>query len=249
MAHVRSAALNFLVPAGCVYDPPDRLGVGAVLLRPDHPRGRRPRQPRTDAGPGQPRPGPQRKRRQRAHALLGRHRWPATCPPPSKSTPTSCRRPHLPEDEIDAVRRWPCKTSTAWRTSRGTKVLIELRTRALSRRRSARTAAAPPRASPPHRRRHPQRHYQRLFRPRGTILSVAGNIEWAPLRDQVGRLFGDWKGDAPPPLTLGPRGEQARPPRQGHDADADRHRLSQRADRRTPTTTPRSARSTSCPAA
>src|SRR6266480_4682969 len=31
MEHVRSAALNFLVPAGCVYDPPERLGVGAVL--------------------------------------------------------------------------------------------------------------------------------------------------------------------------------------------------------------------------
>src|SRR5947199_5237208 len=31
MEHVRSAALNFLVPAGCVYDPPERLGVAAVL--------------------------------------------------------------------------------------------------------------------------------------------------------------------------------------------------------------------------
>ena len=31
MEHVRSAALNFLVPAGCAYDPPDQLGIGAVL--------------------------------------------------------------------------------------------------------------------------------------------------------------------------------------------------------------------------
>src|SRR4051794_13148158 len=31
MDHVRSAALNFLVPAGCASDPPDRLGVGAIL--------------------------------------------------------------------------------------------------------------------------------------------------------------------------------------------------------------------------
>src|SRR5215831_3915060 len=31
MEHVRSAALNFLVPAGCVYDPPDQLGIAAVL--------------------------------------------------------------------------------------------------------------------------------------------------------------------------------------------------------------------------
>src|SRR5262245_24334989 len=31
MEHVRSAALNFLVPAGCVYDAPPYLGVGSVL--------------------------------------------------------------------------------------------------------------------------------------------------------------------------------------------------------------------------
>ena len=31
MPHVRSAALNFLIPAGCVYDRPDRLGAGSFL--------------------------------------------------------------------------------------------------------------------------------------------------------------------------------------------------------------------------
>src|SRR2546423_13430784 len=31
MDHVRSAAVNFLVPAGCVYDPPDRLGLVSIL--------------------------------------------------------------------------------------------------------------------------------------------------------------------------------------------------------------------------
>ena len=31
MTHVRSAALNFLVPAGCAYDPPGRLGIASVL--------------------------------------------------------------------------------------------------------------------------------------------------------------------------------------------------------------------------
>src|SRR5262249_44325564 len=47
-------------------------------------------------------------------------------------------------------------------------------------------------------------HHRRLFGPRGTILSVAGNIEWAPLRDQVDRLFGDWAGGGEQPLTWGP---------------------------------------------
>src|SRR5919202_1975079 len=31
MEHVRSGALNFLVPAGCVYDPPPYAGIAAVL--------------------------------------------------------------------------------------------------------------------------------------------------------------------------------------------------------------------------
>src|SRR5260370_28536274 len=46
-------------------------------------------------------------------------------------------------------------------------------------------------------------HYRRLVRPNGTILSVAGNIDWEALRDQVGRLFGDWEGGEEPVLKLG----------------------------------------------
>ena len=31
MEHVRSAAFNFLVPAGCAYDPPGQFGVATIL--------------------------------------------------------------------------------------------------------------------------------------------------------------------------------------------------------------------------
>src|SRR5258708_25716397 len=31
MDHVRSAAVNFLMPAGCVYDPPDQLGLVSIF--------------------------------------------------------------------------------------------------------------------------------------------------------------------------------------------------------------------------
>jgi predicted Zn-dependent peptidase len=34
------------------------------------------------------------------------------------------------------------------------------------------------------------------------IVSIAGNIEWEPLRDQVGRLFGDWKQGKEPAYDL-----------------------------------------------
>src|SRR5262249_48385604 len=39
-------------------------------------------------------------------------------------------------------------------------------------------------------------HHARYFQPRGSILSVAGNIEWEPLKEQVERLFGDWEAGA-----------------------------------------------------
>ena len=40
--------------------------------------------------------------------------------------------------------------------------------------------------------------FQRQFQPQGTILGVAGRVEWEPLKDLVGRLLGDWQpaGDA-----------------------------------------------------
>jgi len=49
-----------------------------------------------------------------------------------------------------------------------------------------------------------RQHYRWLFRARGTILSVAGNIEWEPLRDLVVDLFGDWEAGQEPELTLQP---------------------------------------------
>jgi predicted Zn-dependent peptidase len=43
-----------------------------------------------------------------------------------------------------------------------------------------------------------------MFGPRDTILSIAGNIDWPRLRDQVERLFGDWTGGNVEPLALRP---------------------------------------------
>jgi predicted Zn-dependent peptidase len=46
-------------------------------------------------------------------------------------------------------------------------------------------------------------HHARFFQPRGTILSVAGNVKWGPLKEQVERLFGDWEPGEEQPLKLG----------------------------------------------
>jgi predicted Zn-dependent peptidase len=201
MEHVRSAALNFLVPAGCVYDPQPHRGIASVLSD------------LITRGAGD------RDSRELSLALdnLGVDRdesvgtlhtrfWGATL---ARNLPAALdiyadiiRRPHLPEEEIDAVKALALQDLQGLEDEPRHKVMIELR----------RLHYPPPLGQD---RRGTEegieslnadvirRHYRRFFTPQGTIVSVAGNIDWPALRDQIGRLFGDWKAPEPPALTLG----------------------------------------------
>jgi len=201
MEHVRSAALNFLVPAGCVYDPPEHRGVASVLAD------------MITRGAGN------RDSRELSLALdnLGLDRdesvgsmhtrfWGATL---ARNLPAALeiyadivRRPHLPDEEIDPVKALALQDLQSLEDEPRQKILIELRQRHYP----------PPLGQD--RRGTPQgiesltpsvvrSHYEQLFQPKGTILSVAGNIDWQPLLEQVGRLFGDWQGGSEPSLKLG----------------------------------------------
>jgi predicted Zn-dependent peptidase len=122
------------------------------------------------------------------------------------------RRPRLPEEEMDAVKALALQDIRGLEDEPRSKVMVELRKhnypaplsndhRGTVEGIEALTAA------------DVRRHHARFFRPRGTLLSVAGNVEWESLRSQVGELFGDWEGDAEAPLTYGPA-----PARRGHIA-------------------------------
>ena len=128
MEHVGSAALNFLVPAGCVYDPPDRPGVASILsdliIR----------------GAGE------RDSRELMLALdnLGLDRdesvgsmhtrfWGATL---ARNLPAGLeiyadilRQPHLPADELDAARALALQDLQGLEDEPRSKVMIELRRR------------------------------------------------------------------------------------------------------------------------
>jgi predicted Zn-dependent peptidase len=202
MEHVRSAALNVLVPAGSVYDPPDQLGLGAMLSD------------LITRGAGE------RDSRQLTLALdnLGLDRsesvgslhtrfYGATL---ARNLPAALevysdilRRPHLPDDEMDAVRSLALQDLQGLEDEPRQKVLIELRKRhypaPLSNDRRG-TANGVNAVTPDSIRTH----YRRHFRPVGTIMSVAGSIEWELLREQVGRLFGDWRGEPLEQIVAGP---------------------------------------------
>src|ERR671923_323087 len=128
MDHVRSAALNFLVPAGCVYDPPEHLGVASVLSD------------LITRGAGT------RNSRELTLALdnLGLDRdesvgsmhirfWGATL---ARNLPAALelyadilRRPHLPEEEMDPVKALAYQDLQSLEDEPRQKVLIELRQR------------------------------------------------------------------------------------------------------------------------
>jgi predicted Zn-dependent peptidase len=201
MEHVRSAALNFLVPAGCVYDPPGGAGMASVLAA------------MITRGAGD------RDSRELSLALdnLGLDRdesvgsmhlrfWGATL---AQNLPAALeiyadiiRRPLLPTEEIDAVRALALQDLQGLEDEPRQKVLVELRRRHYP----------PPLGHDRHGTQQSlealtvdqvRGQFHKMFGPRGTILSVAGNIEWKSLRDQVDRLFGDWTGPERPPLKMG----------------------------------------------
>jgi len=202
MEHVRSAALNFLIPAGCINDPPSRLGLGAMLAD------------LSTRGAGK------RDSRELTLALdnLGLDRsesvgtlhtryYAATL---ARNLPAALElyadillRPHLPEEELDAVRALALQDLQGLEDEPRQKVLIELRKRhypaplSNDRRGTVDGVNAVTHADL-------QSHYREHFRPGSTIVSVAGNIDWAPLRDQIGRLFGDWTGASISEPKLGP---------------------------------------------
>jgi predicted Zn-dependent peptidase len=202
MTHVRSAALNFLIPAGCATDPPEHLGLSSVLSD------------LITRGAGT------RDSRELSLALdsLGLDRdesagvihtrfWAATV---ARNLPAALelyadilRKPHLPDDELEPVQALALQDLQSLEDEPRQKVMIELRKRhfpdPLGRDRRG-TVAGIESLTP----ELVRRHFQRYFQPHGSILSIAGNVEWQPLLDQVGRLFGDWKANPPPAWKLGP---------------------------------------------
>lgn len=200
MTHVRSAAVNFLVPAGSAFDPPRKRGLASALsdlmMR----------------GAGE------RDNRQLTLALdnLGLDRsesvsplhmrfWGATV---ATNLPTVLelyadiiRRPHLPKTEVDAVKALSLQELQSLEDDPQKKVLVELRRRHFphplgqDRRGAAKDISTLTHADFCEYHRH-------YFQPNGMIISVAGNIDWPALRDQVERLFGDWPAGEKPTLKL-----------------------------------------------
>ena len=191
MDHVRSAAVNFLVPAGCVYDPPERLGLVSILSD------------MITRGAGD--------RDSRALSLamdslgldhsesvgqLHLRFWGSTL---ARSIPAALEISPIPPPAFSG-------RGNGLRQGTGTARFAVARRRTAVRKSwsSCGGAFGPPRSGQD--RRGTKESIESItagdlrafhlarFNPQGIILSVAGNIEWEPLRRPVENLFGDWQG-------------------------------------------------------
>ncbi len=202
MAWLESAAFTFLTPAGCIHDPTDRSGLSGftceMALR--------------GAGLRDSRQfildldnlGVERSESVSiAHTGYSGATVAENLPAALAIYADLLRRPHLPEEQLEAGRLAMLQELRAVEDEPSQKVMIELR-----------------------RRHYPQpwgrpvqgeqssleattiadirRQFERYYRPNGTILGVAGRIDWPRLKEQVGELFDDWAPGAPDRIEESP---------------------------------------------
>lgn len=209
LEHVRSAALTFLVPAGCAYDPDDRRGIAGLvcelLFRGAGPYDNRALSLAMD------RLGLDHSESVRTYVMQFKGSTLArNLPAVLELYADILRRPHLPESDLDAAKALALQDIHSLEDSPQEKLMVEFRRRyypePLNKDNLGRADDIAATTIEQVRSQH-----QRLFRPNGSILSIAGRIDWPQLKDRVESLFSDWptRDAAPPPL-------QDHQPQSGH---------------------------------
>jgi len=206
MQSLESAAFTFLVPSGCVFDPHDRSGLAALscemALRGAGERdSRRFIEDLENLGV------------QRGESIGAVHTGYSgatlakNLPPTLAIYADMLRRAHLPGDQLDAGRQVVIQELRAIEDDPSHKVMLELKRRHYP----------DPWGQPSEGEMQAleaieigevEWHYKQLYRPNGTILGVAGRIDWPQLVDQIGELLGDWEpreADEPAEGATGPK--------------------------------------------
>ena len=114
-------------------------------------------------------------------------------------------RPHLDVEEIEPIRALALQSLQSLEDDPGSKVMYELRQRHFPDPWGRRASGTPEGVEAI--TAEGLRAFHRLaYRPNGAILGVAGAIDWPRLRDEVGRLFGDWPSRPEPVIVESPAG-------------------------------------------
>ena len=201
MAWLESAAFTFLVPAGCVYDPPKRSGLSAFVCEMAL-RGAGPRDSRQFVQDLENLGVERGESVSASHTSFSGAALAQNLGPALDIFSDLLRRPHLPREQLEAARLVVLQELHAIEDEPGQKVMLELRRRQYPEpwgRPSQGEIAALEAITA----EEVRTYYAKAYRPNGTILGVAGRFDWPRLRDQVGELFGDWSPLDDPPIERG----------------------------------------------
>jgi len=190
MPWLESAAFSLLVPSGSVYDPDNRAGLSGftceMALRGAGSRDSR--QFVTDMD------NLGVDRSENVSAAFTSYSGAALAAQLSQAIGIYAdvvRHPHLPGDQLEAGRQVVLQELTSIEDEPAHKVMIELRRRHYPHP-WGRPAQGDLEALQAITIDEIRNHHQAMYRPRGTILAVAGKFDWEQLCDEVERLFGDW---------------------------------------------------------
>jgi predicted Zn-dependent peptidase len=201
MPHVRSAAFKFMLPAGCVNDPENHLGLSTVLAEMiSRGAGKRDSRELSDAldnlGVD----------RSESASLINMHFSGITLArnllPALEIYSDILRKPRLPKEDLEASQSLAIQDIQALEDEPQARVMVELRKRhfpePLDRDVRGTVEGVQNLTIDALRKQH-----ARLFHPKECVLAVAGDIQWAELKDKVGQLFGDWEAKDLPKMTVG----------------------------------------------
>ena len=119
-------------------------------------------------------------------------------------------KPHLDEEEIEPIRDLTLQTLQGLEDDPASKVMYELRSRHFPDP-WGRPAPGTPEGVAASTVETIRSFHLDHYRPNGTIIAVAGAVDWPKLRDAVGRFLGDWPTRPEPSVSLRPSG-----PRRDH---------------------------------
>lgn len=190
MQWLQSAAFTFLAPAGCIHDPPHRAGLSSFTCEMAM-RGAGPRDSRQFILDLDNLGVDRSESVSHAHtsysgATLAENLFPALT-----IYADVLRRPHLPQQQLEAGRLAMIQELRAVEDEPAQKVMIELRRRHYPEP-WGRPAQGEQKALEATTIADVRGQFERYYRPNGAILGVAGRLDWPRLRDLVGELLGDW---------------------------------------------------------
>ncbi|MGD0897875.1 MAG: pitrilysin family protein [Thermoguttaceae bacterium] len=206
MPWLQSAALSFLVPAGCVREPPGRSGLGALTCEMTV-RGAGPRDSRQLVLDLDNLGVEHNESVSAAHAVYCGATLAENLPEALAVFADILRRPRLPAEQLEAGRQVVLQELRAIEDEPADKVMLDLRRRHYPSP-WGRSSFGEQEAVQSVTIGEIRGFFRRHFQPNGTILGVAGHVEWEPLVDLVGRLLGDWEPQPVEPLVEeeGPQG-------------------------------------------